>query len=183
MAHPRAALASSWWAVMLVLLLGCVMALIDATPALSKVAAARASKRSPSEDGGSRYHFNRVEKCFLRKINRRRFRNGLRLLRWDRHVGFVARLHARKMARTAVVVHDAGVGHKITHWRALGQNSGAGGSCRGLIRRFWASPAHRANILGRWRFMGVGTRWRNGYLYVQQIFEFRSNPGNVYGYP
>jgi hypothetical protein len=51
------------------------------------------------------------------------------------------------------------------------------------MRAFLGSYEHRDNILGHWRFMGVGTKWRGHRLYVQQIFEARRNPGNVYHRP
>jgi uncharacterized protein YkwD len=87
------------------------------------------------------------------------------------------------MARTAGVSHDPRLTRKVTRWRSLGQNSGMGKRCRGLFRAFWRSSGHRSNILGRWRFVGVGVRRSNKRLYVQQIFEYRSNPGNIYGHP
>jgi hypothetical protein len=45
------------------------------------------------------------------------------------------------------------------------------------------SSTHRHNILGRYRFMGIGVGNRNGRLYVQQLFESRANPGNIYHFP
>ena len=88
------------------------------------------------------------------------------------------------MAGARSVYHDLALGHELTNWRALGQNSGSGDSCGQLVRAFWRSTGHRANILGRWRFMGVGvTQGSSGRVYAQQVFEFRSNPGNVYRFP
>lgn len=130
-----------------------------------------------------RYRFTRPEKCFMRKINNKRERRGLRRLRWDRQIGYVARRHARRMGRASGVWHDPALGEHVTRWRVLGQNTGSGRSCRSLFHRFWKSSAHRGNILGRWRYVGVGTKRRDGMLFVQQVFEFRTNPGNTFGYP
>jgi len=38
-------------------------------------------------------------------------------------------------------------------------------------------------MLGDWRYFAVGARRRNGKLYVQQVFEYKSNPGNIWGLP
>jgi uncharacterized protein YkwD len=129
------------------------------------------------------YPFKRSEKCFMRKINNKRERRGLRRLRWDRQIGYVARRHARRMARVTSVWHDDALGDHVTRWRSLGQNTGGGYHCGTLFRRFWKSSEHRANILGRWRHVGVGAKRNHGRLYVQQVFEYRTNPGNTFGYP
>ncbi len=119
----------------------------------------------------------------MRKINRKRANRGRRRLHRDRQLGVVARRHARRMADARAMFHDLRLGRKITRWRRLGQNTGRGGACRGLFRAFWRSYHHRGNILGRWRFMGVGTERRGGRIYVQQVFEARRDPGNVWHYP
>jgi Cysteine-rich secretory protein family len=129
------------------------------------------------------FHFRWVERCFMKKINRRRSARDLSRLRWDRQMGYVARRHARAMASAGIVSHDGWLAARVTHWRALGQNSGRGNRCRSLFRAFWRSPLHRSNILGRWRYMGVGVKRRRGELFVQQVFEYRSNPGNIWGLP
>ena len=133
--------------------------------------------------GAPRYRFQKAEKCFMRKVNRVRAENGQRRLNWDKQLGYVARRHANTMANQGGVWHDQSLGRRVTRWRSLGQNTGAGGRCKKLFRSFMASAPHRANILGHWRFIGVGTRWDGGRLYVQQIFESRRNPGNVWSWP
>ncbi|MFN2488314.1 MAG: CAP domain-containing protein [Actinomycetota bacterium] len=183
MAEPRVALRSRRRASIVVALLGAALVLIAGGGRTSGRLELTSSKRSASAKRASGYHFRRVERCFMRKINHRRERRSLRPLQWDKQIAYVARRHARKMAKAGSISHDRGLTSKVTHWRSLGQNSGTGRHCRQLFKAFWNSPGHRSNILGRWRFQGVGTRWRNGHLYVQQVFEFRSNPGNVYGWP
>ena len=98
-------------------------------------------------------------------------------------MGYVARRHARTMASQRAVYHDYSVGQKVTRWRRLGQNTGRGRRCKGIFRSFMHSSAHRSNIFGRWRHVGVGTYRAGGRLYVQQLFESRRNPGNIYSYP
>lgn len=87
------------------------------------------------------------------------------------------------MANAGGVWHDTDVGSKVTRWRRLGQNTGRGSSCKSLTRSFMRSAKHRDNILGRYRFMGIGVQSSGPYLYVQEIFESRRDPGNVYHYP
>lgn len=132
---------------------------------------------------GRRYGFNHPEKCLMKKINGTRRSRGMRALDWDRQVGYVARRHAYAMASARAAYHDYQLGQKVTRWRRLGQNSGRGGKCRRIFRSFMHSSTHRANILGRWRHIGVGATWAGGRLYVQQVFESRLNPGNIYSYP
>ena len=133
--------------------------------------------------GEGRWSFNQQEQCIMRKINRIRQRNGRSALRRDKQVGVIARRHANSMASSYSVFHDGDIDRKITNWRSLAQNSGAAGSCKRVFWAFMRSSGHRANILGRWRYMGVGVAKRNGRVFVQQVFEWRRDPGNVYRYP
>jgi uncharacterized protein YkwD len=142
-----------------------------------------ASEQKVTIAGGGGWHFNSTEQCLMRKVNRSRRSNGRGGLYWDRQLGFVARRHARSMAANGYVFHDGNIGREITRWRSLGQNSGAGWSCRSLHRAFMRSSSHRYNILAGWRHIGVGTDRRNGRLYAQVVFESRYDPGNVYRYP
>ena len=142
------------------------------------------SGESPGDiGGGGGWGFNRVERCLMRKVNKTRSRHGLARLDWDKQVGYVARRHAKSMAASHAVYHDGDVGNEITRWRTLAQNSGAGFGCRKIFWAFMKSSAHRANILGQYRHVGVGADWSRGKLYVQQVFEWRYDPGNVYRYP
>lgn len=129
------------------------------------------------------YHWNRPENCFIKKINQARARHGLHRLDRDAQLGYVAKRHARAMARKGYMWEQQNLGEKITHWRALGQNTGRGGKCRNLFKAFMASAPHAANILGGYRFVGVGARWKGHRLYVQQIFESKRDPGNIYHSP
>lgn len=119
----------------------------------------------------------------MSKINRVRANQGLRRLRPDKQVGVVARRHAKQMAANYSVFHDYNMGREITQWKSLAQNSGAAGSCKRAFWAFMKSPSHRSNILGTWRYMGVGVDKRRGRVFVQQVFEWRRDPGNVYRYP
>jgi len=137
----------------------------------------------PTAGSGGKRWFNATERCVMKEINDVRARNGLHQINWDRQLGFLARRHARKIARAGGLWHDNSLGDKVTHWRRLAQNTGRGGPCRRIMRTFMGSYEHRDNILGRWRFMGVGTKWAGHLLYVQQVFEWRKNPGNTHHRP
>ena len=117
------------------------------------------------------------------KINGMRRRHGLRRLRIDKQLAYAARRHARAMASSNSIWDDPYYGTKVTRWRALAQNSGAGSHCRSLFRSFKRSPAHRRNILGRYRFLGVGSSHAHGRYFDNQLFERRRDPGNIWHYP
>ena len=138
--------------------------------------------QTPARAGGG-YHWNGPERCFMKKINKARAQHGLRRLHRDKQLGYVAKRHARRMASKEAMWEQADLGSKITNWRTLGQNTGLGGKCRHLFRSFMNSAPHAANVLGDYKFLGVGAKWRNHRLYVQQIFESKKNPGNIYQSP
>jgi uncharacterized protein YkwD len=138
---------------------------------------------SLASSSGGRYRFKHSERCFMRKINNIRARHGLGRLRWDKQLGVVGRKHARKMARTASGIWHDDIGSKVTRWNSLGQNTGMGGGCKRMTRAFMHSPSHRSNYLGSWRHVGVGVAKYNGSTYVQQVFESRRDPGNIWHRP
>lgn len=160
-----------------------VVACISAmTIGVTPLAGAMVVAEDPLLAGGG-YAFKRSEVCLMKRINRARRARGMSGLSWDKQMSYVARRHAYSMAARRSVYHDYAVGQKITRWRRLAQNTGRGRRCRGIFRSFMSSSAHRGNIFGRWRHLGVGTYRAGGRLYVQQLFESRLNPGNVYSYP
>ena len=134
------------------------------------------------ETGGG-FTFNAAERCFMKKINYSRAQHGLGPAKTDPQLGYVARLHAKAMARNERVYHDDAFGQRVTNWYRLGQNSGRGTGCRQVHRAFMQDPAHRDIILGEWNFIGVGIRSNNGRVYVQELFETTANPGNIYNTP
>lgn len=168
--------ARSGWKIFLRTLISCFLV-------LSAVPVAHLGDGGDAKAGGANYRFKRNENCMMRKINSIRARHGLKALEADKQLAYVARRHAIEMSNTGTMYHDPNVNWKVTHWRRLGQNTGKGTSCRSLTRSFLNSPSHRAQILGRFRFIGIGTQKRGGHLYVQELFESRRNPGNVYHYP
>ena len=129
------------------------------------------------------YRLSKAERCFLKKINNFRRSKGKRRLDLDKQLAYVARRHARGMAKNQTIYHDGDLGSTVTRWRRLGQNVGYGGGCKGLFKAFKNSSMHRSNILGTWKHVGVGTERRGGRVFVMHVFQSRRNPGNIYHYP
>ena len=129
------------------------------------------------------WSFNSAERCFMRRINNIRARHGLGPATMDPQLGYVARLHAKKIAADRAVYHDDQFGQRVTNWVRLGQNTGRGLSCRTVTKAFMHDPTHREIILAPWSFLGVGAVSAGGRVYVQQLFESERNPGNVYNKP
>lgn len=163
--------AYSPWKLLLVATLACVVALTSLVPLIT------------ADAGGGGFRFKRAENCLMNRVNRLRVRHGLSSMNRDRQLTYVARTHADSMADAGGVWHDQNVNWKVTHWVRLGQNTGRGRSCKSLTRSFMNSYEHRKHILGRYRFMGIGTVRKGGKVYVQELFESRHDPGNVYHYP
>ena len=131
----------------------------------------------------TRYRFTDPERCLMKKINRRRAHRGKHKLKWDKQLGYIGRRHARTMADATAVWHSGNLTNLVTRGKRLGQTVGRATRCRAMFRSFWRSGVHRGIMMGRWRFVGVGTARRNGRIFVLQIFESRRNPGNAFSYP
>ena len=165
------------WKFLFAMMLSCILAVTSIPTASAEYHATTA------ETSDARFQLSTPEWCLIKRINRIRMRNGRGRLRPDKQLAYVARQHARTIASAGSVYHDPNMSYEVTRWLRLGENTGRGLTCKSLTRAFMRSSSHRAHILGRYRFIGVGTERRGGQLYVQQIFESRRDPGNVYHYP
>ena len=126
------------------------------------------------------------ERGFARKLNAARANNGLGKLRLDPELSKAARVHTREMVVTEFLHHtaDSALRNRVTNWNVLGENVGVGGTVDSLHIAFMNSPAHRDNILyGKFRHVGVGTRVKDGRLWVTVIFEAETNPGTTLRMP
>jgi uncharacterized protein YkwD len=84
------------------------------------------------------------------------------------------------MAKNSALYHTADwrLARRVTRWRVLGENIGVGNTVLSLQQAFLASPSHRDNVLSRtFVHLGVGTKRKNGRLWVTVVFESRRNPG------
>ena len=99
-------------------------------------------------------------------------RVGLPALQRDARLDRAAQLHAENMARQGRMAHvldGRGVGARVCDQGVcrigVGENVAMGQrSTADVMRARMASPGHRANIQGRYRFIGVG--YSNGYWCV-----------------
>ena len=87
---------------------------------------------------------------------------GLAPLARDARLDAVAREHAARIARTHQLAHDTGDGDPAERIRAAGIDTRAAGenvahaaTVALAHRATWASPSHRANLLGRFDRIGV----------------------------
>jgi uncharacterized protein YkwD len=99
-------------------------------------------------------------------------RAGLPALTRDARLDRAAQLHAENMARQGRMSHvldGRSVGARVCDQgvcrAGVGENVAMGQRSTGEVMRSWmASPGHRDNIQGRYRFIGVGHS--NGYWCV-----------------
>ena len=112
-----------------------------------------------------------IRRSTLCLLNRERTRRGLARLRPDRRLVVAARRHARDMVRRRYFAHDSLSGKPFTHrihrtgyttgrrW-TLGENlawgAGSLASPEAIVHAWMESPAHRANVVGPFREVGVG---------------------------
>ena len=108
---------------------------------------------------------------FVSRINSARSGSGLNELQvyWD--LTDDARRHTNDMVEAGEIFHSSNLGGVTSGWWALGENVGVGADVSQLHEAFMASSPHRANILGDFNYVGVGTAYsEDGYLYVTVIF-------------
>ena len=121
---------------------------------------------SAAADSGS-------EQAFLSAINSTRAANGLGPLQMDGSLRSFARTHSADMIAAGNIFHSSDAELKAaagSGWSKLGENVGRGGSVSSLHQAFLDSPAHKANILGDYNYVGIGTDTASGILYVTVIF-------------
>ncbi len=119
-----------------------------------------------------------TESEFLSKINATRAANGLGALQLDADLRSYARSHAEEMAAAGELYHSseaeltaaAGPG-----WSGIAENVGKGSSPTSLHNAFMASPGHKANMLGDYNYVGIGTDTSGGSLYVTVVFVGRGD--------
>jgi len=134
--------------------------------------------------GGSCYWHSKKDRALAKKTNTARANAGIRKLSLDPHLSRVARRQAGAMAKKQALYHTPSLGSLVTRWRSLAENVGFARSVRRVHRAFMASAPHRANILkSAYRFVGVGVRKADGYVWVAVVFESRRNPGTTLKMP
>lgn len=113
------------------------------------------------------------EQAFLSAINSTRGANGLPPLQMDGGLRSYARSHTADMIAAGDIFHSSSAELQAaagSGWTKLGENVGRGGSVSGLHQAFLDSPAHKANILADYNYVGIGTDTSSGVLYVTVVF-------------
>jgi hypothetical protein len=113
-----------------------------------------------------------TEAEFLSKINETRAANGLYALAIEDALRSHARTHTEDMVEAGEIYHSTEaelIAAGGTGWTGIAENVGRGQSTTSLHNAFMASPAHRANILGDYNYVGIGTDTSGGYLYVTVV--------------
>lgn len=139
-----------------------------------------------AEAGNNCFQNKPDEVGFFRKINAARRSNSRPQLRLDPELTKVARKHTREMTAKNLLHHTSTAAFKkrVTNWTTLGENVGVGSTVDSLNKAFMASPSHRDNVLyNTYRHVGIGTRVRNGRLWVTIVFEAESDPGTTLRMP
>jgi uncharacterized protein YkwD len=111
-----------------------------------------------------------------RKINHARTSRGLRKLRVNATIQQYSQGHARVMAGSLALFHDASFASEMptgASWAAenVGYVSAGGGAARRVHKAFMDSYLHRKNILARRAtHMGIGVVKRDGRIWVVERF-------------
>ncbi len=135
---------------------------------------------------GTCYRFKHAERSFARKTNRTRKAHGKVALHLDPQLSKVARRHTSEMVSNTTLYHtpSSKLRRRVTRWIILGENVGVGNTVDSLERAFMHSREHRENILySSFRHIGVGTKKKNGRLWVTVVFESRRDPGTRLSMP
>jgi hypothetical protein len=114
-----------------------------------------------------------TESEFISKINSSRASAGLAPLTANGNLTSYARQHTAGMMEAGEIYHSSSAQLGAaggSGWDKMGENVGKGQSPSSLHQAFMDSPGHKANILGDYNYVGVGTGSKDGYLYVTVIF-------------
>lgn len=111
---------------------------------------------------------------FIARINRARAEAGLAPLGVLGSLQDLARAQSARMAAQNRLHHNpnlaADIAAAVPDWQRGGENVGVGYDVAGLHAAFMASPAHRANVLGDWRYVGVGVVRAGDKTWVTELF-------------
>ena len=102
-------------------------------------------------------------------INEARAAAGMRPLTLSDRLSRMAHRHSKQMANIGGLFHSC-LTCQISAFRRLAENVGYGADRYAVQGQLMASPPHRANILGKFRRVGVGVVRQGGLAWVTQIF-------------
>jgi uncharacterized protein YkwD len=134
--------------------------------------------------GNSCWTFKGNDRKMAKKVNKARSSHDKSKVKLDPELSRVARRHSKSMAKSEELVHTKNLGGKVTKWKSLGENIGYGDSINQLHTMFMNSEVHKDNILkSEFRYVGVGTVKKGGWLWTTVIFESKKDPGTTLGMP
>ncbi len=113
------------------------------------------------------------ENEFLSAINSSRSAAGLAPLAMSGSLQTYARSHSVAMANSDSIYHSTGAQLAAaagSGYTKLGENVGRGPGVSALHTAFMGSSGHKANILGDYNYVGIGTTTADGYIYVTAVF-------------
>jgi uncharacterized protein YkwD len=111
-----------------------------------------------------------AEHALIHWVNVQRRDAGLRPVSKAADLTALAHRHTAHMAKNDRVFHNRLLGSEVHGWLTLGEDVGSAASLSDLEKAFLSTAANRANLLGPgMRQIGVGTRTREGLLYVTVI--------------
>jgi uncharacterized protein YkwD len=136
----------------------------------------------------------KVERLIGEKTNKYREGRGLKPLALDAKIAFVSRDWSQKMSRSGRISHAGFPSSRVTAYRTefntsrslRGENVAMTGRVSSSVQddaaaervaqefavMWWNSSGHRANMLGRFKSLGVGVhKTSRGSWYATQIFE------------
>jgi len=106
----------------------------------------------------------------LNALNRDRTAQGLPALRVRSDLQAKAQAWAEKMARENGLSHSNLGDGLASCWTGLGENIASALSVAQAEQALMNDPPHRANILGRWDWVGIGVATKGGGVIVVQDF-------------
>lgn len=116
-----------------------------------------------------------VEERTAQLVNSVRAVHGLPGLGRSPQLDAVARNHSARMAAAGGIFHNGNLAGEVSgSWIALGENVGVGPSADAVHSAFMHSPAHSANVYGRWDSMGLGVVESGGQVFITQVFSKNS---------
>lgn len=110
------------------------------------------------------------ESGFLSRTNEERTSRGIKAVVLDAHLSDIARRHSQEMASRNDLYHNDNLGNEVDGWEELDENVGVGRTVDDIHNAFMDSAVHRSGILGNYGKVGIGTAWKDGQLWVTEVF-------------
>ncbi len=111
-----------------------------------------------------------AEADYTNRINALRASRGLGGLSPHSVLTAKAQAWAQHMADTGCLCHSNLPDGVTVGWRALAENIGRGPSVDSIHTALVNSPSHYQNMTGAYGWIGVGVAYRNGQMYVAEVF-------------